>query len=75
MLFFRRRQVQAGAALYDKRHALQKKEITFSGDPSLGGTKKTATGTKIVLYAEMPAESRLFATIEGYRCTFFTGVF
>lgn len=53
--------------MYDTRHALQKKEITFSGGPSLGGTKKTVTGTKIVLYAEMPAESRLFCSIEGYR--------
>lgn len=61
------KEVQEGAALYDTRHALQKKEITFSGGPSLGGTKKTVTGTKIVLYAEMPAESRLFCSIEGYR--------
>ena len=67
-----RRQVQAAAALHDERHALMKKEITFMGGPALGRTKKTAGGTKITLYAEALAESRLFSTIEGYRCDVYT---
>ena len=62
-------QIRQGKALYEKHHALVRKEIEL---PTGSGSGKKATNipqkaATCVLYAERPKDSRLFAKIKNYR--------
>lgn len=60
-------QVEKGQKMHDLFYELQKKEVEFSSkemkDLKLSGTSRTFT-----TYSEKPPGSRIYTTLEGYRC-------
>lgn len=64
-------QIEAGNALYEKHYALQRKEVEIPANSALAGKRATnlsAKGSTVVLFAEKPKNSRLFAKVKNYRC-------
>lgn len=62
--------VTEARALYDKHYALQKKEIELTTSAKCDGNKLASLSekkTKMAVYAEKPAGSRLFLKIKNYR--------